>query len=160
DRYGRRRVFVTGVIWFAVASALCAVAPDIQTLIVARALEGVGGALLTPRPLANIPGPVVPGGPPQARGAPAGLGGGAWRDRPVPGRLAGQRGGLALGVPDQLAAGGDRGRGGGPACTRDQGRDRAGPLRRARGGARGARADRDHLRADRSAAAGHPEGGG
>ena len=43
-----------GVIWFAVASALCAVAPNIGTLIAARALQGVGGALLTPASLAII----------------------------------------------------------------------------------------------------------
>src|ERR1700731_1983833 len=54
DRYGRRRVFVIGVIWFAVASVLCAVAPGIQLLIAARALEGIGGALLTPGSLAII----------------------------------------------------------------------------------------------------------
>jgi MFS family permease len=40
DRYGRRRVFLLGAIWFAVASALCAAAPDVQVLIAARALEG------------------------------------------------------------------------------------------------------------------------
>src|SRR5580658_7787472 len=36
DRYGRRRIFVMGVIWFAVASALCAAAVDVQMLIAAR----------------------------------------------------------------------------------------------------------------------------
>jgi MFS family permease len=40
DRYGRRRVFVLGVVWFAVASALCAAAVDVKMLIAARALEG------------------------------------------------------------------------------------------------------------------------
>ncbi|WP_181784701.1 DHA2 family efflux MFS transporter permease subunit, partial [Pseudonocardia pini] len=54
DRYGRRRVFLVGVVWFAVASAGCALAPDIGTLIVARALQGIGGALLTPGSLAII----------------------------------------------------------------------------------------------------------
>jgi MFS family permease len=48
DRMGRRRIFVTGVIWFAVASALCGLSPDIGVLIGARALQGIGGALLTP----------------------------------------------------------------------------------------------------------------
>ena len=75
DRYGRRRVFVTGVIWFAVASALCAVAPDIQTLIVARALEGIGGALLTPGSLAIIQASFVQEDRPKAVGAWSGLGG-------------------------------------------------------------------------------------
>src|SRR5580693_3265294 len=45
---GRRRVFVIGVVWFALASAACGFAPTIGVLIGARVLEGVGGALLTP----------------------------------------------------------------------------------------------------------------
>ncbi|MFE5294923.1 MFS transporter [Streptomyces sp. NPDC056632] len=54
DRYGRRRVFVTGVVWFAAASLLCGLAPNAGVLIAARALQGVGGALLTPGSLALI----------------------------------------------------------------------------------------------------------
>jgi EmrB/QacA subfamily drug resistance transporter len=54
DRYGRRRVFVIGVIWFAAASALCGVAPGSGTLIAARALQGIGAALLTPGSLAIL----------------------------------------------------------------------------------------------------------
>ncbi|MEV1291971.1 DHA2 family efflux MFS transporter permease subunit [Pseudonocardia sp. NPDC049635] len=54
DRFGRRRVFVVGVVWFAVASLLCGVAQNIEMLIAARALQGVGGALLTPGSLAII----------------------------------------------------------------------------------------------------------
>jgi EmrB/QacA subfamily drug resistance transporter len=54
DRLGRRRIFVLGVTWFAVASILCAVAPSIEVLIAARALQGIGGALLTPGSLAII----------------------------------------------------------------------------------------------------------
>lgn len=54
DRYGRRRVFVIGVIWFAVASMLCALAPTAGLLIGARAMQGIGGALLTPASLAII----------------------------------------------------------------------------------------------------------
>ena len=41
DRYGRRRIFVIGVAWFAVASLICAVAPNIGLLIAARMLQGV-----------------------------------------------------------------------------------------------------------------------
>jgi EmrB/QacA subfamily drug resistance transporter len=54
DRFGRRKVFVLGVVWFAVASALCGFAPNMPALIAARALQGVGGALLTPGSLAII----------------------------------------------------------------------------------------------------------
>lgn len=54
DRYGRRRVFIVGVAWFAVASMLCGLAPNAGWLIAARALQGVGGALLTPASLAII----------------------------------------------------------------------------------------------------------
>ncbi len=54
DRYGRRLVFVFGVVWFALASVLCGSAPDEVVLIVARAVQGVGAALLTPGSLAII----------------------------------------------------------------------------------------------------------
>jgi EmrB/QacA subfamily drug resistance transporter len=54
DRYGRKKVFLTGVAWFAVASAICGVAPDAPVLIVARAVQGVGAALLTPGSLAIL----------------------------------------------------------------------------------------------------------
>lgn len=54
DRFGRRRLFLVGVVWFAVASLACGLAPDIATLVAARALQGVGGALLTPGSLALI----------------------------------------------------------------------------------------------------------
>jgi len=54
DRYGRRSVFVIGVIWFALASALCGLAIDTPMLVAARALQGVGAALLTPGSLAIL----------------------------------------------------------------------------------------------------------
>lgn len=54
DRYGRRRVFLVGVAWFAAASLLCGLAQSPGQLIAARALQGVGGALLTPGSLALI----------------------------------------------------------------------------------------------------------
>jgi EmrB/QacA subfamily drug resistance transporter len=75
DRLGRRRVFVTGVVWFALASALCGLAPDIGVLIAARALQGVGGALLTPGSLAIIQATFAPEDRPKAIGAWSGLGG-------------------------------------------------------------------------------------
>ena len=54
DRFGRKRVFLVGVVWFAAASLLCGLAPDVRTLVAARALQGVGGALLTPGSLALL----------------------------------------------------------------------------------------------------------
>ncbi|MBO8196278.1 DHA2 family efflux MFS transporter permease subunit, partial [Streptomyces oryzae] len=54
DRYGRRRVFTLGVVCFMIPSVLCAVAPTAGVLILARALQGVGAALLTPGSLAII----------------------------------------------------------------------------------------------------------
>src|SRR5215216_4568066 len=54
DRYGRRRIFNIGVVIFAVASALCGFAANIEQLIVARALQGIGGAMLVPGSLALI----------------------------------------------------------------------------------------------------------
>jgi EmrB/QacA subfamily drug resistance transporter len=54
DIYGRRRVFSLGVGAFGVLSLACAVAPTVETLIAARALQGVAGALLTPSSLAII----------------------------------------------------------------------------------------------------------
>jgi EmrB/QacA subfamily drug resistance transporter len=54
DHLGRRRVFLIGVVWFALASLACGLAPSVELLIAARALQGVGGALLTPGSLALI----------------------------------------------------------------------------------------------------------
>jgi MFS family permease len=54
DRMGRRRMFSVGVVWFAVASMCCGIAPNAGVLIVARVLQGVGGALLAPASLAIL----------------------------------------------------------------------------------------------------------
>ncbi|HEY1689525.1 MAG TPA: DHA2 family efflux MFS transporter permease subunit [Solirubrobacteraceae bacterium] len=54
DVFGERRVFAIGVTGFGVASLLCALAPSIDALIVARALQGIAGALLVPSALAVI----------------------------------------------------------------------------------------------------------
>jgi EmrB/QacA subfamily drug resistance transporter len=54
DRYGRRKVFVIGVCWFAGASLVCGLAQNTGQLVAARALQGIGGALLTPGSLALI----------------------------------------------------------------------------------------------------------
>ena len=54
DRYGRWRLFVTGVAGFAAASALAAIAPNTELLIAARILQGVAGAMLTTNSLALL----------------------------------------------------------------------------------------------------------
>ena len=48
DRFGRRKVFTIGLAIFTVSSAIAALAPNIETLIAARALQGVGGAVILP----------------------------------------------------------------------------------------------------------------
>ncbi|MFD9489104.1 MFS transporter [Streptomyces sp. NPDC059991] len=75
DRYGRRKVFVFGVVWFAAGSLLCGVAPDAGVLIIARALQGIGGALLTPGSLALIQASFHPDDRAAAVGVWSGLGG-------------------------------------------------------------------------------------
>jgi EmrB/QacA subfamily drug resistance transporter len=54
DRFGRRRMFVAGLVGFGVTSVLCALAPSVEFLVVARALQGVAGALLVPGSLAIV----------------------------------------------------------------------------------------------------------
>jgi EmrB/QacA subfamily drug resistance transporter len=75
DHYGRRRVFTIGVVWFASTSLLCAVAPNAGVLIAGRALQGVGGALLTPGSLAILQASFAPDDRSRAIGAWSGLGG-------------------------------------------------------------------------------------
>ncbi|MFE4974100.1 MFS transporter [Kitasatospora sp. NPDC056651] len=75
DRYGRRKVFLVGVVWFAVASAACAAAPNIQVLVAARAVQGIGGALLTPGSLAMLQAVFHPDDRSAAVGLWSGLGG-------------------------------------------------------------------------------------
>ena len=75
DSYGRRKMFVVGTIWFALASLLCGVAPNVEVLIAARALQGVGGALLTPGSLAILQASFAEEDRMAAIGAWSGLGG-------------------------------------------------------------------------------------
>jgi EmrB/QacA subfamily drug resistance transporter len=93
DRVGRRRIFLIGVVWFALASALCGAAPDIAVLIAARILQGVGGALLTPGSLAIIQASFAHDERPRAVGAWSGLGGVAAAIGPVLGGWLVQAGG-------------------------------------------------------------------
>jgi EmrB/QacA subfamily drug resistance transporter len=73
DRFGRRRIYQFGVVWFAVASLLCGVAPTDEVLALARGLQGVGGALLTPGSLAILQASFVKGDRARAIGAWSGL---------------------------------------------------------------------------------------
>jgi EmrB/QacA subfamily drug resistance transporter len=75
DSYGRRRMFMIGTIWFAAASLCCGLAPNAPFLIAARALQGVGGALLTPGSLAILQASFAPDERSKAIGAWSGLGG-------------------------------------------------------------------------------------
>jgi EmrB/QacA subfamily drug resistance transporter len=75
DRYGRKRVFSIGVVWFAVASACCGLAPTAGLLIGARVVQGIGGALLTPGSLAILQASFSPDDRARAIGAWSGLGG-------------------------------------------------------------------------------------
>ena len=75
DRFGRRRVFVVGVVWFAAASAMCALAQNPTQLILARLVQGIGAALLTPGSLAMIQGSFRTVDRPSVIGRWAGLGG-------------------------------------------------------------------------------------
>lgn len=54
DRYGRRAVFIAGVVVFSLASALCGLSPNLPLLIAARAVQGLGAALLVPASLAIL----------------------------------------------------------------------------------------------------------
>lgn len=54
DRFGRRKIFFLGLLTFTVASALCAIAPGTETLIAARVVQALGGALIMPASLALV----------------------------------------------------------------------------------------------------------
>jgi EmrB/QacA subfamily drug resistance transporter len=75
DRYGRRRVFVIGVVLFACTSLVCAAAPDGAVLITGRALQGAAAALLTPGSLAILRTSFAQDDQGRAVGAWSGLGG-------------------------------------------------------------------------------------
>jgi EmrB/QacA subfamily drug resistance transporter len=75
DRLGRRKVYLTGIVWFAVASAACGLAPNAGFLIITRALQGMGAALLTPGSLAILEASFIPADRARAIGAWSGLSG-------------------------------------------------------------------------------------
>jgi EmrB/QacA subfamily drug resistance transporter len=75
DRYGRRRIFVVGLVAFAATSLLCGIAPDTGMLIAARCAQGVAAALLVPNSLAMVSASFAPRDRSRAIGAWSGLGG-------------------------------------------------------------------------------------
>jgi EmrB/QacA subfamily drug resistance transporter len=75
DRFGRRRVFVIGLGIFTLASAAAALAPNVESLIAARAVQGVGGAIITPLTLTILSAAVPPNRRGLALGAWGGIGG-------------------------------------------------------------------------------------
>ena len=96
DRYGRRRVFTFGVLWFGAASLLCGLAPTTELLVAARILQGVGGALLTPGSLAILQSTFARKDRSRAIGAWSGLGGIASAVGPLAGGLLVQAGSWRL----------------------------------------------------------------
>jgi EmrB/QacA subfamily drug resistance transporter len=68
DRYGRRRVFALGLVAFSLASAACALAPNVGTLVAFRAIQGVGAAFIMPLAVALVGAAF----PPERRGAAMG----------------------------------------------------------------------------------------
>ncbi|WP_077040122.1 MFS transporter [Rhodococcus sp. MTM3W5.2] len=75
DRLGRRKVFIWGTVWFAASSLLCGLAPSIELLVLARILQGIGAALLTPGSLALLSAAIDPDDRGAAIGLWSGLGG-------------------------------------------------------------------------------------
>jgi EmrB/QacA subfamily drug resistance transporter len=69
DKFGRRRMYVTGLVLFTVASAACALAPNAEVLITTRAIQGLGAALVSPLSLTILAGVF----PPERRGAIVGI---------------------------------------------------------------------------------------
>jgi EmrB/QacA subfamily drug resistance transporter len=77
DRFGRRRVYLAGIVSFAGASLLCGLAPGLEWLIAGRALQGIGGALIVPGSLALIQESFAPADRARALGWWSGLSGAA-----------------------------------------------------------------------------------
>lgn len=87
DRFGRRRIFLAGLVLFVAASAACALAGDVSSLIAARAAQGVGAALVMPLAMALLSAAF----PPQERGKALGLFGGLNGSRSLSGRSSAAR---------------------------------------------------------------------
>ena len=108
DQLGRRRIFLIGVCWFALASLCCAVAPNAGVLVAARVLQGIGGALLTPGSLALIQASFRPVDRGRAVGMWSGMAGTATAAGPLVGgylvQHASWRWAFAINLPFAVAA--------------------------------------------------------
>jgi len=108
DHLGRRRVFLTGICWFALASLLCAVSPNSTLLVAARVLQGIGGALLAPGSLAILQASIRPIDRGRAVGLWSGMAGTATAAGPLVGgylvQHASWRWAFAINVPFAVAA--------------------------------------------------------
>ena len=134
DRYGRKRIFSIGVVWFAAASAVCGIAPTAGLLVAARVVQGIGGALLAPASLAILQASFRADDRARAIGAWSGLSGVASAAGPLLGRLPHRRRLLALGLLHQPPTVRRRARHHGPPRPRVAGsqHERARRLRRRR----------------------------
>jgi EmrB/QacA subfamily drug resistance transporter len=103
DRFGRRRVYLVGIVWFGIASLLCGAVQSMGWLIAARTLQGIGGALIVPGSLAVIQGSFHPDDRNRAVGWWAGMSGVAGAAGPIVGGglidLAGWRWVFLINVP-------------------------------------------------------------
>ena len=150
DRLGRRRVFNIGVVWFTVASVVCVFAPSVELLVVARVLQGVGGALLTPGSLAIIEATFRPEDRARRNRCVVGAGRRRGRDRTTARWLPGRRRLLAGDLLYQCAVWHLRGRDGQPPRPRDPRSHCRGQTRLPRRRPRRRRAGLGHLCADRA----------
>ncbi|MGA8216967.1 MAG: DHA2 family efflux MFS transporter permease subunit [Solirubrobacterales bacterium] len=69
DRIGRKRIFISGLLLFSLASALCAAAPAVPFLVAARVLQAAGGSMMLPTTL----GLILPAFPPEKRAVAVGI---------------------------------------------------------------------------------------
>ena len=126
DRFGRKRLFTLGLVIFTAASAACALAPDVGTLIAARAVQGAGAALVMPLGLALISAAFAPDRRGQALGIYFGVTGLAVASGPVVG------GAIAEGIAWEWIFSGSTSRSG-SSCSRsccDRSARATGPTRR------------------------------
>ena len=147
DRFGRRRVFVIGTVWFAIASLLCGLAPNPEMLIIARVAAGRRRRAADARQPGDDPGRLRRVGPAEGDRRLVGARRHRGGHRPVRRRLAGRLRRLALDLPDQPAAGGGHDRDRAAVRAGDPRPRRLHPLRRRRSGAGHAGAGRDDVRA-------------